>query len=777
MSEQQLEKALELKRNRDNADGITDTIVDEIKSSLVFKNNWEELLTGAPVALCCIGSCFIASGSSIAQTLNLTLPDPNTTVLKWGKLQPNLVDCATLGTRAFITAEEGMGGIKFQSKIIYTKLNNLVEVLGDPDSARASLRPQMTAIQKAADYCLDQAKEIDGKFDAWLVHASDLHAICVSQSAETEDKILTTALDKAVAQSRLTDSEAAMSIAKSATEKLEKQLEITGEAYKKASDEYPDGWDILGQQVASTFAETAANLLNQVIPTLVDNMTMTGKAKAVAGLFHGDKNESTENQSNSTGKTAPKQGSSQTQTQDTPNTDNDDPAYTSVTRDLNWFNLLNAILTGSEDGGMDWDKATGATTKSEEGSKQKAVGSSIGFVDNRLKDAVASFKKISTNKEPSKKYMMALNTAAKVSSEILAKVKESKSMSGKSLEAKSDTVQKWQEDFEAAYDAAIQLEATAKTFPGSVKGSIPLYAENPDVAIAKENAKSAQAQAVLKAAQDRLSTTQAAYTASMETYQKSTALLIEQQKALEAVKADLLRLADSSMKLASIQSIGEEIKKVLVQCIKLIATLKTQIVKLVRFFKAMSKSIEVVVKGCVNPFLDEVTAIVTNGASTTVYKVGSYSYTDIQRSQIFNSTLTIRAYFSVFADIAEMWLTVSKDHIFPGVELCDEMTSISDDPKEVKDRVRRLNEFSEKSQKAIKEICKEKRDEILGAMQARIEDVCNETKQLPPSASAAKAIETGVKEVQKATDAALEQTHEKSPLKINSSKFGSKVKV
>ncbi|EGX53053.1 hypothetical protein AOL_s00007g2 [Orbilia oligospora ATCC 24927] len=770
MSEQQLEKALELKRSRDNADGITDTIVDEIKSSLVFKNNWEELLTGAPVALCCIGSCFIASGSSTAQALNLTLPNPNTTVLKWEKLQPNLVDCATLGTRAFITAEEGMGGIKFQSKIIYTKLNNLVEVLGDPDSARTSLRPQMTAIQKAAEYCLEQAKEIDGKFDAWLVHASDLHAICVSQSAETEDKILTTALDKAVAQSRLTDSEASMSIAKSATEKLEKQLEITGEAYKKASDEYPDGWDILGQQVASTFAETAANLLNQVLPTLVDNMTMIGKTKAVASLLHGDKNDSTGNQGTSTSQTAPKQGSPQNQTQDIPNTDNDDPAYTSVTRDLNWLNLLNAILTGSEDGGMDWDKATGSTTKSGEGSKQKAVGSSIGFVDNRLKDAVASFKKISTNKEPSKNYLKALNTAAKVSSEILAKVKESKSMSGKSLEAKSDVVQKWQEDFEAAYDTAIQLEATAKTFPGSVKGSIPLYAENPDVAVAKENAKSAQAQAVLKAAQDRLSTTQAAYTASMETYQKSTALLIEQQKALEAVKADLLRLADSSMKLA-------KIKKVLVQCIKLIATLKTQIVKLVRFFKAMSKSIEVVVKGCVGPFLDEITAIVTNGASTTVYKVGSYSYTDIQRSQIFNSSLTIRAYFSVFADIAEMWLTVSKDHIFPGVELCDEMTSISDDPKEVKDRVRRLNEFSEKSQKAIKEICKEKREEILGAMHARIEDVRNETKQLPPSASAAKAIEAGVKEVQKATDAALEQTNEKSPLKISSSRFGSKVKV
>ena len=35
----------------------------------------------------------------------------------------------------------------------------------------------------------------------------------------------------------------------------------------------------------------------------------------------------------------------------------DDPAYAAVTTDINWLNLVNAVLTGASDGGMDWNKA------------------------------------------------------------------------------------------------------------------------------------------------------------------------------------------------------------------------------------------------------------------------------------------------------------------------------------------------------------------------------------------------------------------------------------
>ncbi|KAF3215857.1 hypothetical protein TWF679_003697 [Orbilia oligospora] len=756
LSEHEIQKALELRSNRENTDGITDMVVDEIKSSLVFKHNWEELLSGVPVALYCIGSCFVASGSPVAQSLSLTLPSPNTTVLRWSKLQPNLVDCATLGTTAFIKAEEGMGGIRLQSKVIYRRLNDLVEVLGDPESAKTSLIPHMNAVQRAADFCHDEAKEIDEKFEDWLAHASHLHAICISQSAETEDRLQSVAFETSIAQFRATQSEASLSEAKSVTETLEKQLEITGEAYKKASAEFPDGWDLLGQQIVGTFAEATSGILNYAIPAIVDSFTPI--ATAVIDSIHPRKDGSLSTDSSQAIKyrNVQQQGDPQNQIKDVAHDhiiNSDDPAYTSVAFGLNWFNLLGAILSGSEDGGMDWGKAAGSTSDSSKDSKSAAVQSNIAVVNKMLEDSINLFMKLATRQEPSLKYLKALKDVAKISSEILAKINESKSISSKLPDANSDIVRKWQEEFDTAYSAVLMLEAIAKSLPGSVKGNIPLYAESSDCTIEKENAKSAQANAMLEAAKGRLMTTQGAYIASMENYQKSTALFIEQQKALEAVKG--------------------EIKKVLVECIKLIIILKSQIVKLVRFFKAISQSIQVVVKNCVSPFIDDIAAI-TNGHSMALYKIGPYTYTDIQRSQIFNSSLSIRAYFSVFADIADMWLTVSQDHIFPGVELCDKISGYANDPMETKKLVRELKKYSEGSQRAIKEICQQKRDEFLCAMEARIESIKSETKQLPPSATAARAIEAGVQEAKQATNTSLEQASAKSPLKIKPNRFLSK---
>ena len=43
---------------------------------------------------------------------------------------------------------------------------------------------------------------------------------------------------------------------------------------------------------------------------------------------------------------------------------------------------------------------------------------------------------------------------------------------------------------------------------------------------------------------------------------------------------------------------------------------------------------------------------------------------------IFNSTLTIRAYYSVFGDIAQMWMDMSRSSIFPGLRMLDELSAL-----------------------------------------------------------------------------------------------------
>lgn len=43
--------------------------------------------------------------------------------------------------------------------------------------------------------------------------------------------------------------------------------------------------------------------------------------------------------------------------------------------------------------------------------------------------------------------------------------------------------------------------------------------------------------------------------------------------------------------------------------------------------------------------------------------------------------VTIRSYFGVFSDIANMWIKLSNDNIMPGLRICDQCaSSLSDDP-------------------------------------------------------------------------------------------------
>lgn len=80
---------------------------------------------------------------------------------------------------------------------------------------------------------------------------------------------------------------------------------------------------------------------------------------------------------------------------------------------------------------------------------------------------------------------------------------------------------------------------------------VPGSGVDPDVQKAQIQAKTTQAQAVLQSAQNRLETTSAALATAEETYRKSTALLVEEQRKLQELNNTLERLKASSLKLVS----------------------------------------------------------------------------------------------------------------------------------------------------------------------------------------------------------------------------------
>jgi hypothetical protein len=73
---------------------------------------------------------------------------------------------------------------------------------------------------------------------------------------------------------------------------------------------------------------------------------------------------------------------------------------------------------------------------------------------------------------------------------------------------------------------------------------------------------------------------------------------------------------------------------------------------------------------------------------------------------IYQGSLTVSAYFGLFADLGTMWRDASKDHIFPGIMLVERIGTTAERPEEMKRRVRELEDWSDNAQSGIWERCK-----------------------------------------------------------------------
>jgi hypothetical protein len=133
------------------------------------------------------------------------------------------------------------------------------------------------------------------------------------------------------------------------------------------------------------------------------------------------------------------------------------------------------------------------------------------------------------------------------------------------------------------------------------------------------------------------------------------------------------------------------------QCIGTLIQMKAQITNLVQFFGALSAMVEHVVKNNVKDFVLQV-------ESARKLLIGNISLLDVSRQELYTISLMCQAYFSLFSTVAKMYTQISIAYIMPGVHLCDELSKSTDDPNAVADRSRKLEQFSEAAQTAVREL-------------------------------------------------------------------------
>ncbi|TVY67615.1 hypothetical protein Focb16_v002486 [Fusarium oxysporum f. sp. cubense] len=744
---------------RELAPNVSSQVINEMKSSLIFQISWEQLLQAAPTAISSMGACFIASSSPKA-VVQLDPPkDKAFLYLRYTSIQANLVECGNMGRMAFLEAEDKMGVIQLTSQVINGKINDIIPTIADPPSAKKMLRPQLQTLSRGAQTCLDASIAMDKKFTDWLLYVCEMHAACVQQESTTREALLSNEICMAAESTRLDYQKSAVDEAKKAQELLGKQVTTASEAFKKASDEFPTGWDIMGQQIVGDLAGAVTGALNAAIPALLNNLNPMAKLSAganlVGGFLHPDKKDDTDNNNNNSAGGGAAVSAAQPPSPVPKKAT--DPGYAEIQKISAFLSTLQVIVAGQKDGDINWEMA-----KSGDSSKGGAK-SAIKFVVTMLSDAKDRFAPLATSDEPSQTLIKILDVSLQVAKDLQAIVEKSSNMSTSYPAKDSAEVKKWQADFAAEYARANTLLATAKTIPGTAANGIPLMGNSADPTqqTAQITAKSAQAQAVLEAAKNRLATTTQMLTTAQDNYVKTTDMLLQQQNKLADIQATLTNLTACNISLA-------EIKRILIECIKLIIDLKDQITSLVRFFKAIGAIVDTCVKFHVEPFLDTIKAITAeNDDPNKDYRVGDYTLTDLQRSQVYSAAVTLRSYFGVFGDIAKMWVTLSKENVVPGLKMCDELsvTANEKDPGDMAAKLKKLSQWSQEASGRVKTIAGNKQREIMDGMQSRIDDVAQTTQAISaPPASTLKAIEAGTEVTKEAAQKSIAQRAKTSAL-------------
>ena len=146
-----------------------------------------------------------------------------------------------------------------------------------------------------------------------------------------------------------------------------------------------------------------------------------------------------------------------------------DPAYSSIQKDMPYINTLHILLTTGTDGGVNWDEASGS-------SQEGAASQSAEYIHQMLQDAVFSFESLATTEQPSTDLREILNNCVNISQGMVTEAKKGTTMRPK---ADSADVKDWQAKFRSSYAKAQKMVALAKALPGGVAAGvwIPVMAE------------------------------------------------------------------------------------------------------------------------------------------------------------------------------------------------------------------------------------------------------------------------------------------------------------
>ncbi|KAL0940382.1 uncharacterized protein CTRU02_203145 [Colletotrichum truncatum] len=712
--------------------------VQEVKESLLFQYNWNELLSAAPTAITLVGACHVAAASPEAAAISLAdaLPAGGFKYLRVAKsptLRACLVCVASEGDKAFRVAGSNMSAIAGTSSELIQTVSRTVEAIqGLPDTQR-NLTNELGKLRRMSNNCLTYAQDTEKAFDTWLLAVSEFHQASVQKHGTTEQESQDNLSAKLQAEIEASYTNKELEKADNAAEEMKKSLAKQEEAFKAANDAVPSAWETCAMGALTAITSAGPALIAQALPAIVN---AANPMSAVNGVVNGLTQVGRQGALNAPGAPLMAQvllggqqgaqpGGATLQFNDaTPETD---PAYVAAPLLAPFMTTLLTYLTAGEGNTPDWSKFKDQASK---GPGTEGLTWLLSNLKMQQKSA-----KLGTS-TPSTELAAAFDSSIAIVEAVKKEVANQQKLSS----AKTDpaSIKKWQDAITQAKLTVTKLEATAKSFPGSSSNAPKMN----NISVDKKD--NSAVTAALSTATERLALNQRALETAQANYTKAVEAAAEVQKRLTGIQTKLqgIEIAGAAL---------ERVKEILIECIAILVELKVQISKLTTFFNALSTMVKVIIDTKVKNFDTDATAIGQEASQRGMLKLNNL---DIET--IYISTLQIKAYFDLLQMICQMYTTVHAKYVNPGLDLLTELSKVTKTAEEIAPKRDQLNNFTDAAQKAINELVAQKQQEISDGLQSRIDAIAEQTDILHkvgvpmPAAGIIQAMRTGGEVIQDA---------------------------
>ncbi|KAE8316621.1 hypothetical protein BDV41DRAFT_573904 [Aspergillus transmontanensis] len=716
LSPEQQDKALqgiaELQKVRQTS---VDKFVKHVKARSLFQPsfNWGDILSAAPVAISLMGNLFVAA----------TIPDATriTIIPQEGgfKFLPNfgsntalnacLVHCADMGSKAFVTARSSFDTISLYSEdITINKVKTIVAILGDASRAQKELVPALRDLSDDAHNCEQSAEEMEAAFQHWLDVVCELHVCVIQTSHDASEKLAANQAHMAAAKAKLTGSEKAEATAKKTVDDLSKTLDTATKAYKQAVDQFPSGWELVGQQLVSELGHSLTSAIDKVVPALIEKFSTTAKINDAVNIFKGD-HGGAKGGSVGDGKAdhsnVPAANSAPSPVPNALPPYPQDPAYSIIGHVSTYITTILAFVTGGKDKGVDWD-----LLQSQDPKKQS---NGLSVMVDMMATAETDFKPSSD--PPSVDLQKVFQDVKTVTTALSKAITDSKAINAPPLpDSKSTTVQEWQRTMRASAAKAHELDTDSKHLSTPVAPTI----KSPEATSSPTDQRGAFRQQIIDAATTKLDKTSHVLETVTANYKESSEKLVDVQLKLAELHAEIAGLDVTKIDLT-------EIKKVLVKAMDILSQLKTQITKLRSFFTAIKTLVAFVEAKMVKDFISE---IERDTGVDEKNSIANISFADYQQQAIFSASLNLKAYFELFYEIANMYTGVHDKFIMKGLDMVNTLQAEynAGSPEEVQKivdkRNKEINDYTQSTLGEVNKSVKKKQDDLLKHLRSTAEE-------------------------------------------------------